>query len=556
MHSWPFVKDWVRKNLKSKKKFNNSFPKFLVTQPPVRQTTSRREKASTTVLFAIKKTTRGYLLRAATGAFLATTFVAAYQKYEGRAIFLSTTRFFRSIWACTKISADYKISTLFLSGNELDKQISLIHARSAETLVGLFQRQGGIYVKCGQHMSSLTHLLPPEYCRAMSRLHSNASTRSYDVIEEVLEKELGVRPSVYFDYIDPTPVAAASIAQVHYAVVDKKPCAVKVQFPDVGELCNSDIKTIDFITRVISFIFPQFKLQWLVREFENNLPLELDFLYEAENANTMRELFKNDQYFHIPEIYSATRRTLIMEWIEGKHICDMAGLKEMNANPLAICAQLNRIFTEQIFKHRFVHCDPHPGNILVRKTERNPHKIEICLLDNGLYRRYSEDFCLDYAKLWMAILRQDEDAMAESARRMGVTDYRLFASIITARSWGSISTALYSDMDVSEVRFIKSQVIDRAIDITFILGNVPSSLLLLLKTNDLLRVINRQLGNCPVSALLATTQACQSLIRNKSDKKSGIWVFIETHWERWALRIKFWIFSWILFLRPIFVLQK
>jgi predicted unusual protein kinase regulating ubiquinone biosynthesis (AarF/ABC1/UbiB family) len=111
--------------------------------------------------------------------------------------------------------------------------------------------------------------------------------------------------------------------------------------------------------------------------------------------------------------------------------------QQYNLTPMVSCVQvvdiLNRIFNEQIFKYRFVHCDPHPGNVLVRKTPDG--KPQVVLLDNGLYREYDYDFSVKYAGLWMAILRSDEAAMQQFSKELGVKEYRLFSSMLTARSW-------------------------------------------------------------------------------------------------------------------------
>jgi aarF domain-containing kinase len=137
-----------------------------------------------------------------------------------------------------------------------------------------------------------------------------------------------------------------------------------VQFPDVSEKSASDVATIDIITQAVERSFSNFKLGWLVREFEENLPKELDFQQEAANANRIRECFKDDPFCTTPEIYKATKRLLIMEFIDGVPVNEPESIRSLGINPSSIVHNLNRVFNEQIFLHRFTHCDPHPGNVL------------------------------------------------------------------------------------------------------------------------------------------------------------------------------------------------
>lgn len=148
----------------------------------------------------------------------------------------------------------------------------------------------------------------------------------------------------------------------------------------------------------------------------------------------------------------------------------------------------------------------------VRKKNGAP---QIVLLDNGLYREYDEDFGLRYAQLWMAILQQDEDRIAKWSRELGVGDYELFASMLTARSWQSVRNNIYRSLDSDELNLIQDQAAKRATDITSILATVPSPLLLLLKTNDLLRVVNQDLGSTSHKVFATTMEACQRLLHRR-----------------------------------------
>lgn len=427
-------------------------------------------------------------------------------------------------------------------GKTKDEAQHIIHERSAKRLLKLFKVQGGIYVKAGQHMSSLYYLLPREYCSILAELHNRANAQSFEAILPVLRSELGSEASESFDSLDSVPVAAASIAQVHRAKYNGMDVAVKVQFPDVDRLSVGDVRTIEIITNFISWLFPEFKLKWLVREFDSNLPLELDFTHEASNSNRIRKLFANDPRFCTPRVYHATKKVLIMEWIDGTHADQVETIREMGIDPRDVAQELNRVFSEQIFVHRFVHCDPHAGNVMVRKTKNRKYPFQICLLDNGLYREYTEEFCLDYAKLWMAIMHQDEEQLSRLAKRMQVTEHRLFASILTARTWEGMQKRMFQGLQSEELINIQSQASIRAASITEILAQVPSPLLLLLKTNDLLRSLNLALGVPSLVAFTCTLHACQTALHNHQARYyPGFFWSCHRFIERWNLRIKLFI---------------
>lgn len=442
------------------------------------------------------------------------------------------------------ISADYKWGRDWLEsrGQSSEEAAHIVHQRSAERLLRLFKKQGGVYVKAGQHMSSLYYLLPREYCSTLSELHSRATAQPYEAILPVLKSELGAGATECFDSFDSVPVAAASIAQVHRARYNGLDVAVKVQFPDVDRLSSGDVRTIEVITNFITWAFPEFKLQWLVREFDDNLPLELDFTHEANNSRRTRKLFESNPRFSTPQIFHATKKVLIMEWVDGVHIDEVDKIVAMGLHPRQIASELNRVFAEQIFVHRFLHCDPHAGNVLVRK--KNGSDFEIMLLDNGLYREYSEEFCLDYAKLWMAILKQDEKELSLSASRLQVREHRLFASILTARTWDSIKNSLFQSTQTKELQKIQSQAAQKASAIVEILATVPSPLLLVLKTNDLLRSINLKLGMPSLLVFSHTMTACQAALQgNEARYYPGIFWGAQRFFQRWNLRIKLFILN-------------
>lgn len=303
----------------------------------------------------------------------------------------------------------------------------------------------------------------------------------------------------------------ASLAQVHRArlrsdgrsrLANDGWVAVKLQHPALDEFCKIDMETVSFIFDVIKKAFPDFGFAWLVDEMRESLPRELDFVHEARNARLVTQNFADDikhgrTALTVPQVVWARRRILCMEFVDGARIDDLQYMKDHHINPAQVSAELTRIFSKMIFLHGFVHCDPHPGNVIVRPS-KNPHtkyNFDLVLLDHGLYRDLSDEMRVDYAHLWTSLIRGDEDGIRTYAKRVGGTDtYQLFACIMTGRAWDTVTSAdLSSARSKSELNQMSEGAMEWLVDIADILARLPRVVLLLLKTNDLLRHVDEVL---------------------------------------------------------------
>ena len=119
-----------------------------------------------------------------------------------------------------------------------------------------------------------------------------------------------------------------------------------------------------------------------------------------------------------------------MDFIEGEKITEKEKIKEMGFDPKLVGKALVDIFSDMIFKHGFVHCDAHPGNILVRKNPRSPKDFQIVLLDHGLYRSFSQEFITDFSNLWLSLIKQDSKGLKKSAEKLNVSDHLEYLPII------------------------------------------------------------------------------------------------------------------------------
>ncbi|CAK8682618.1 unnamed protein product [Clavelina lepadiformis] len=439
------------------------------------------------------------------------------------------------------IILDYKWSLykLEVDSKEYETAKSQTHSRSAKKMLTLCWRNRGTYIKVGQHLGGMDYLLPPEYTKVLKVLHSQAPQSTMQEIEQVVKEDLKVKSldEIFTDF-EETPLGTASLAQVHRAKLrrDGSRVAVKVQHPSVRDLAHKDMNMMDRALRCVKQVFPDFNLMWLGEETRRNLPIELDFTMEVKNCEEASANLKCFSWVKLPKVYHkySTDRVLVMEYFEGGQVNDKSYFKEHSINFNRVSRLLGKLFSEMIFVHGFVHCDPHPGNILVRWRPKKQtsllqkvwsffskdfgEDLELVLLDHGLYRRLTKEFRYNYAGLWQAIINTDVKDMEKYARAIGGGDlYPILVTIVTGRAWKVVGQD-----GIKKVKFSKQE--DDAIrsgvggflpDISQVLSNVPSDMLLVLKTNDHLRGLEYAYGvRGHASGFLDMSRCCLRALRD------------------------------------------
>ncbi|XP_036370709.1 aarF domain-containing protein kinase 1 isoform X1 [Octopus sinensis] len=411
---------------------------------------------------------------------------------------LGVFRFSRAGFAALYLACDYKISLWNLDPNAKDYEAikSSIHTRSAERLRNVCLENGGVFIKVGQHIGSLDYLLPKEYVSTMALLYDKVPITPVDKMFAVFKKEFNQEPKDVFSYIDPNPIGSASLSQVYKAQLkDGTDVAVKIQYPQVKARSYVDIKTMTFLVKAIKYIFPGFKYTWLAQETERNLPLELDFLQEGKNCEKVSKMLQHFSFLKIPKIYwkYSSDKILTMEFCQGTAIDDQDFMKNNKISVNEVSQKLGEVFSEMIFTHGYVHCDPHPGNLLVNKMKNGT--TQITLLDHGLYQTLSDEFRLNYSHLWMSLINADVAAIRQAASNLNCGElYGLFSCIVTARSWDAILHGIKKKpTSQSEMEQIQDNATRYIVEISDVLNRIPREMLLVLKTNDVLRGIESKL---------------------------------------------------------------
>lgn len=301
-------------------------------------------------------------------------------------------------------------------GFATDAALGRQHRRSAHRAYRMATRLQGLPIKVCQFLGSRADVLPDEYVAVLSRLHDRVPPRPLASLLPHLEAELGRPAGAVFAELEPEPVASASLAQVHRGRLhDGRQVAVKIQYPEIARLVASDIDNFTFLVRVLAMLERQFDFRVFVDEVTKLVPLELDFLNEAKNAERVAANFAGRDDVLVPRVVheASSARLLVSEFADGVRVTDVDELRRMGLEPPAVARRLSEVFAEMILGHGFFHGDPHPGNILVQPGGR------LVLLDFGLAKALPADFRAGMARVTLAIMQGDARKTAAAFRALG-----------------------------------------------------------------------------------------------------------------------------------------
>jgi predicted unusual protein kinase regulating ubiquinone biosynthesis (AarF/ABC1/UbiB family) len=246
---------------------------------------------------------------------------------------------------------------------------------------------GVLMIKLGQFLSSRADLLPEQALAALSALQDEVPPAPFNHVVSVIETELGKPVEQIFSSLERKCTAAASLGQVHKAVLASNGAtvAVKVQRPNIEQLVRMDLSTLKFVIWVINrFVNTSefIDLMGFYQEFKRTVYEEIDYVTEATNAKRFKEMFKDDPTIYIPSIYEdyTSPRVLVLEWIDGIKINDYPALEAAHIDRLEVAKRTVNTYFYQFFIAGFFHADPHPGNIFVLTEEKARVQREVALL--------------------------------------------------------------------------------------------------------------------------------------------------------------------------------
>ena len=321
-----------------------------------------------------------------------------------------------------------------------------------------------------------------------ARLFDDAAQVPLSEVLKVFESQFHRPPSGpggVFEYFDPAAVASASIAQVHKAKLKEEDgggwVAVKVQKPEVGKQVDLDLAMFRLVMWAYENLIFDVKAYFVVGEqsryrielvlidhldfISDHLRQELDFEQEAINAMTTAKFIAEEPRLkdrvYVPQVYEryTTKKVMTAEWIDGVRMTDRNGVKKLMGEraevPLensatsrfptlkggisTVLETMVELFSAQIFEWGWVHCDPHPGNMIVRPHPTIKGAPQLVLLDHGLYVHPTPDFQRQYATLWKSLMTLDLKVLEEVATEWGIGEPKMFASVTVMRPLSSFN---------------------------------------------------------------------------------------------------------------------
>lgn len=304
----------------------------------------------------------------------------------------------------------------FLSRERLKDRIKRVNIKNADLLYRTIIRLQGLFIKVGQFMSLRVDLLPTAYTRTLSRLQDQVPPAPYKLILERLTEEYGNPPDEVFKAFNPKPIAAASLGQVHDATLkDGRRVAVKVQYPSIEEILETDLKILGLILWWFSKFRRQFEGNVILKEFKKLVTSELDYINEGRNAERVAKNFPGDGKVIIPEVIweYTTKKVLTLEFIDGIKITDTDRLKEAGFDMKEVSRLVMNCYFKQLFKDGFFQADAHPGNLFILPGPK------LGLLDFGLSKELPTGFLSNFGRLALSVIKRDPKDMACAIKDIG-----------------------------------------------------------------------------------------------------------------------------------------
>ena len=282
----------------------------------------------------------------------------------------------------------------------------------ADAFAAALRTMGPAYIKFGQLLSTRPDIVPLEYIVALESLQDSVGSFSFADVERIVEEELGVRISKAFESFESTPMATASLGQVHRAVLrDGRDVVVKVQRPNVREQVRKDLEVFTDIATTLEThteLGRKMNLVGAIEQARVAMLSELNYLQEARNTEAIQANLAGFPQLYVPTVVHdySTSRVLTTELVRGKKVSKLTPLTVVEGNYAALAGVLTQAYLKQICVDGFWHSDPHPGNVFIREApteDGSTGEPQIVLLDFGMCARITHEFQDEIIKLLLAI---------------------------------------------------------------------------------------------------------------------------------------------------------
>ncbi|MFG6491707.1 ABC1 kinase family protein [Microbacterium sp. P03] len=372
---------------------------------------------------------------------------------------------------------------------------------------------GGLMIKVGQFMSSRLDVLPPEITKELEGLQDEVPPVPFAAIRLLAETELGVPLERAYAFIDPTPLAAASLGQAHRGLLSDADAAatgmteivVKIQRPGIDQIVDVDLRALRRVAGWLSrvrLVSDRVDMPTLVEEFAATSLEEIDYLHEAANAERFAADFADDPRVGVPDVVweRTTRRVLTLQDVTAIKISDVDGLRAAGIDPSEVAAEFAAVMFDQLFADGFFHADPHPGNIFVTPranaaegTDAAGRSWTFTFIDFGMMGEVPESLRRGLRRLIIAAASRDGKGLVDGIRDVGVllpsADTAELERAMTAlfARFGGMGFAELQQVDEREFRAFATEFGDVVRSLPF---QLPENFLLIIRAMSLVS------GNC------------------------------------------------------------
>lgn len=287
---------------------------------------------------------------------------------------------------------------------------------NGKKLANYLESLGPIFTKFGQLLSTRTDVLDYKTAKELESLTDSCKPFNVSIFKKIVESELGDSIENIFLSFDDKPLAAASLAQVHSAVLKNgKEVVIKVLRPNIEKNVKKNLRLLKAAARIFSYLYKdsyRLKPNEVIRDYETTILKELDLKLEASNTNLTRKNFLNSKELYIPEVYwdLTTSNVMVLERIDGIPCTDIKQIEDHGIDKKKLAENGVMIFLNQVFRDNFFHADMHPGNIFVSK--KNPDDPGYIAIDCAITGSLSNDERYILARMLQSVLKQNYKSLA------------------------------------------------------------------------------------------------------------------------------------------------
>ncbi len=282
----------------------------------------------------------------------------------------------------------------------------------------VLEELGPAFIKLGQLLSTRPDFIPPEYLTELTKLQDNVPPFSFEEVKVIVEEELGQKVEDLFGSFNPTPLAAASIAQAHRAtLLDGTELVVKVQRPKIDAIIAVDLEILAHLASLTEQYLEELqghRPTAIVHEFARSISREIDFTIELASIRRFARQFEANNTIHVPQVFPklCSERILAMEYIGGIKSSNIKTLREQGYDLALLAKRGTTLLMEQVFSHGFFHADPHPGNIFFMPDN------QVCFIDFGQMGRLSLKDREDFTDLVLSIVSRNLRKVTEGVLKL------------------------------------------------------------------------------------------------------------------------------------------